>query len=33
MLDKRRDVLFGRIGKQRLQADVRLVVVGKAELV
>jgi hypothetical protein len=33
MLDERRDILFSGIGKQRLQANVRLVVVGKTELV
>jgi hypothetical protein len=33
MLDQRRDVLFGGVGEQRLQANVRLVVIGETELV
>jgi len=33
MLSERCDVLFGGVGKERLEADVRLVVIGEAELV
>ena len=33
MVYERRDVLFGGIGEQRLEPDMRLVVIGEAELV
>jgi len=33
VLSKRGDILFGRVGKESLEANVRLVVVGEAKFV